>query len=231
LNDCWPGASWSSLEYGGRWKQLHYHARRFFAPVIAVPFQVDVKIEPENTASKTYKEFRLWAVSDLPAACRGEVTVTAWSLQGVVLGRDILSVSLAPNEAKQIAVARVANLAPEPESVFLTTELRMTAGKRRFIHRNTHFFGPPKRCDLPRAVIRRTVRRRPDGKLVVRLQTDAPAFFVTLDTGPLRGVFSDNSFTLLPEQPRELTFTSRDGNVSANRLEQALDITSLRDTY
>ncbi len=34
LNDCWPVASWSSLDYFGRWKALHYAARRFFAPVL-----------------------------------------------------------------------------------------------------------------------------------------------------------------------------------------------------
>jgi len=33
LNDNWPVASWSSLEYGGGWKQMHYHARRFYQPV------------------------------------------------------------------------------------------------------------------------------------------------------------------------------------------------------
>jgi beta-mannosidase len=34
LNDCWPVASWSSIDYYGRWKALHYSARRFYAPVM-----------------------------------------------------------------------------------------------------------------------------------------------------------------------------------------------------
>lgn len=34
LNDSWPAISWSSIEYSGRWKALHYAARRFFAPVL-----------------------------------------------------------------------------------------------------------------------------------------------------------------------------------------------------
>lgn len=33
LNDCWPVASWSSLDYFNRWKALHYFARRFYAPL------------------------------------------------------------------------------------------------------------------------------------------------------------------------------------------------------
>ena len=34
LNDCWPVISWSSIDYHGRWKALHYYAKRFFAPVL-----------------------------------------------------------------------------------------------------------------------------------------------------------------------------------------------------
>lgn len=33
LNDCWPVASWASIDYYGRWKALHYGARRFYAPL------------------------------------------------------------------------------------------------------------------------------------------------------------------------------------------------------
>lgn len=34
INDCWSVASWASIDYSGRWKALHYYARRFFAPVL-----------------------------------------------------------------------------------------------------------------------------------------------------------------------------------------------------
>ena len=34
LNDCWPVVSWASIDYFGRWKALHYAAKRFFAPVL-----------------------------------------------------------------------------------------------------------------------------------------------------------------------------------------------------
>ena len=37
LDDCWPVASWSGIDYYGRWKALHYYARRFFAPVLVEP--------------------------------------------------------------------------------------------------------------------------------------------------------------------------------------------------
>lgn len=34
INDCWPVISWSSIDYCGRWKALHYYAKRFFAPLM-----------------------------------------------------------------------------------------------------------------------------------------------------------------------------------------------------
>jgi len=34
FNDCWPVASWSSVDYCQRMKALHYYARRFFAPIM-----------------------------------------------------------------------------------------------------------------------------------------------------------------------------------------------------
>ncbi|XP_039757663.1 beta-mannosidase isoform X2 [Pararge aegeria] len=37
LNDVWQAPSWSGIEFGGKWKMLHYFAKSFFAPVLVSP--------------------------------------------------------------------------------------------------------------------------------------------------------------------------------------------------
>lgn len=80
LNDCWPVASWSSIDYFGRWKALHYFAKRFFAPVLlscqeeglltqntnvnAQPFRLEKSVT-FNVSNETMSEKQLrvvWAV-------------------------------------------------------------------------------------------------------------------------------------------------------------------------
>ncbi len=53
LNDCWPVASWASIDYYGRWKALHYAAKRFFAPVLLSACE-----ENEVTQNPKINEFR-----------------------------------------------------------------------------------------------------------------------------------------------------------------------------
>ena len=45
LNDIWPGMSWSSINFGGKWKLLHYFAKNFFSPVLVSPLVLKDKIQ------------------------------------------------------------------------------------------------------------------------------------------------------------------------------------------
>ena len=45
LNDCWPVASWASIDYYGRWKALQYYARRFYDDLLVSPFAHDGKVD------------------------------------------------------------------------------------------------------------------------------------------------------------------------------------------
>ena len=62
LNDCWPGASWSSIDYYGKWKALHYNIKKAFSPVII---------------SHEFKDSHLhvFVVSDLKKSLEGEVEI------------------------------------------------------------------------------------------------------------------------------------------------------------
>ncbi len=72
LNDCWPVASWSSLDYFGRWKALHYAARRFYAPVL-------LSVEDTGTTEA------IWLTSDLQQPWSGTLRWSLETLDGQVL--------------------------------------------------------------------------------------------------------------------------------------------------
>lgn len=55
LNDCWPVASWASIDYFGRWKALHYAAKRFFAPVLLSCQEEGVLTQDANVNAEPYE--------------------------------------------------------------------------------------------------------------------------------------------------------------------------------
>jgi beta-mannosidase len=81
LNDCWPVASWSSIDYYGRWKALHYYARRFFAPVLLSCCEEGLLTQDPNVNAESYavkKSIRLNVSNETRADKR--VTVR-WALR------------------------------------------------------------------------------------------------------------------------------------------------------
>ena len=65
LNDCWPVASWSSIEFGGRWKALHYEMKRAFAPaLVSVHVPGDEVAGKGNQILSTIKDLHIYTVFD-----------------------------------------------------------------------------------------------------------------------------------------------------------------------
>lgn len=55
LNDCWPVASWASIDYCGRWKALHYYAKRFFAPLMLSCSEEGILTQDTNPNAQPYE--------------------------------------------------------------------------------------------------------------------------------------------------------------------------------
>jgi len=184
LNDLWPVASWSSLDYGGKWKQLHYQARRFYAPVAVVA----VQSEADSNAVD------IVALNDTRKPVSDTVHARLFATDGTLLDEKKLPCRV---EAGSVSVA---GSLPKRAGAFLVVDF---AG-----FRNDAFFAPFKTMNLAPARVTKTCTEEA-GVWKVTLSTDRPAFFVTADVGAIRGTFSDNSFTLLPGEPMTLTFVRK----------------------
>ena len=209
LNDNWPVASWSSIEYGGKWKHLQYQAKRFFAPLAVV----GVPGGSNGTA-------RVVALNDRAERVKAEVVAEYWSFDGRVLKTRLAQLDLPPDSATDWgAGVLAADAVAEPS--FLVLTLKTPEGT----FRNEWLFDYYKAYDLADAKVSAKV----DG-FTVTLSTDKPAFFVWANAKGVRGEFSDNSFTLLPGRPATLTFAPG-RKVSAEAFRRAFSVFHLRQTY
>lgn len=218
LNDNWPVASWSSLDYFGNWKQLHYHAKRFYAPVIGTAIARDGGVE-----------FR--ASSDVGSKLCGTMTVSVIRIADGCREKTIpLPVELPPYGATLLRQFPAAELIADPTREFLLWELELSGDGRSYTHRGDCFLTEYKHCELPEARISRRISRADNGQFTLELETDKPAFYVFAEFRKIKATFSDNSFVLLPGEKCRLTFRTEAGRTPAE-LEQALVIRDLRSSY
>lgn len=214
INDIWPVASWSSLDYGGQWKLMHYMARRFFrlVNVVAVP-------NADNT------EITLKAINDTGRPVSIALSVTAVKVSGESRNLTSGNSAIGPDAAIGIATIAVADLAADE---FLYFSWKDAAGT--VLGENDYFPKPYKAYELPQPTITSRWSDR-DGQAVLTLQTNKPAFFATA-TVEAPGYFSDNAVTLLPGKPVEITFHPRHGaKVTSADLSGSLQVRNLAETF
>ncbi len=192
LNDLWPVCSWSSLEYGGKWKLLHYAARRFFAPVAITAKLVDGAVE-------------VYALNDELKPLATTATVRVIDFSGKVRRTLRWSKRVPANSTLLLKKITLQELGVAPDEAFLALELR--AGGR--VYRNELIIGALQemRAGKNRALGLKVAAAR--NGFAVTLTTDVPTFWVRLDVAGVRGEFDDNGFTLLPGEPRRVVFTPK----------------------
>ncbi len=212
INDIWPVASWSSLDYGGQWKLLHYLAKRFFAPIniVAVPEGGDIAVR---------------GVNDGPAARDVTLIVRKIGMDGA---ETQLQECTSPLDLKSaLELTRIPADAVDPGS-FLLFDWYDDAGHH--LGRNDYFPRAHKYYDLPDAKVTAKWNGSADGHSLT-LEADACAFFVSAHVD-CAGYFSDNCLTLLPGQPVTLSFTARKGaSPNLDDLKSSLKISHLAQTY
>ncbi len=144
LNDCWPVASWASIDYYGRWKALHYYARRFYDDLLISPFLHDDKVD-------------VYVVSDKLQPLSGKIRMRLLDFSGNSLLEQTKDVQVPAQSNAIYFTVEKATLPAKADlhKSFLVFDLEV-GGQR--VSRNLIFFGAMHDLDLPAA--RRSWRRR-----------------------------------------------------------------------
>lgn len=212
INDTWPVHSWSSLDYGGQWKLLHYMAKRFFLlqNVVAVPDGEDLVLKGINDSAD-------WTDIILD--------VQAINVDGAARGLTRTGHTLDPDAAEELARFPISKL-EEGEFLYFS----WTDGEGNPLGENDFFPRAYKYFDFAKPQVK-AVWSIQDDAPVLTLSADKPAVFVTA-TVNVPGHFSDNAVTLVPGVERKLRFIPRKGEtVDQAALAASLEIRHLAETY
>jgi beta-mannosidase len=224
LDDCWPVASWSSIDYYGRWKALEYAARRFYAPVLVSP------VDDNGT-------LRVYVISDRRTDLPAHLTLRVVDLDGGGerwrFERDV-TVKALTSEPQFSAWKRDILKGIDPSHVVLIAEL--TAGGTT-ISRNLFSFEKTRDLALPSPELRFQVTpHRIGATVMVTARRFARAVWLSTSdraSSDDDGSFSDNFFDLLPGETATVEWTPGPGARpgAAERLSSLLHATTVRDTY
>lgn len=230
LNDCWPVASWSSLEFTGRWKALHYAARRFFAPAIVSAHVPGEELTIINNYRRTsVREVHLYTICDAPEPAAGVLRWELFHVSGRIVLRGRKRVALRPGESVlQQTLDLAAPMAKHGrDDLFLRIALEID---HRRVSEETVFLSPPRFLDLPKARTTVAVKLASPTRAKLTFTSSAFQHRFAFDLAGLACRASDNFFDLYPREPKSVELELA-RPVTAARLKKLLIWQSLVDTY
>ena len=217
LNDCWPVASWSSLDYFRRWKALHYMSKRFYAPVL-----LSIEDDEAKAAMKVHLS------SDLREAWAGEVTWQLMRLDGEVLDSGETVVNVEPLSSTLLFEKDFNHLTLQEkrETVFIAKLMKdgdILATQLGTFVRNKHL-------QLVDPQLRAYLRQNGENQVVIELEAAYLARFVELSLDDADVIFSDNYFDVLPGEMVQIICPMPEG-WSIDDVGRSLTVFSLYDSF
>ncbi len=245
LNDCWPVASWSSRDYYGRWKALHYFTKYAYDDILVSPRVMDPdavkpdynrqvaalpgadnsttrKIE-EKSSGRQVLEIKL--VSDRLEKAKGEFSLRTMTLDGRTVYEETERLTMPANTAILVMERDVKNILGGEKAENVIFHITFTTGGKTYS--NIAYAAKQKDMNYRPADIKTEIAAA-EGGYNVTLTTDIFARGVFMSISGIDNFFSDNYFDILPKQSRTVHVrTDKDLQTFRNEL----SVVSLGDMY
>ncbi|MDA3812015.1 MAG: glycoside hydrolase family 2 protein [Spirochaetaceae bacterium] len=214
VNDNWPVASWSSIDYYGRWKALHYAAKRSYDNVL-----VSCDGDDKSAAFHLSNEGK-----DIVS---GKLEWKLFSLTGEIIDQGSVEVTANPFSSKLIEKRDFSEELKDNKNreIYLSYVFTESNGKS---HRNSHYFAPFKYLDLQNPALSVIVSDK-GNQFAFTVNSKKPSLFVELDFKEMDAVFSDNYFSMDGGETR--TITIEKSNHTLEHIKEQIQIRSLFSTY
>jgi beta-mannosidase len=213
IDDCWPVASWSSIDYYGNWKALHYYVKKEYGAFLISPV-LDGDL------------LNFYVISDSLENVPGELNVKTIGFDGKEIFNKTFNIVIKANNSYDYCTINTDSLIKDNDkSKLLLIAQLYAAGKLLAV--NTFFFKDPKNLELEKPGIKiNTVKI--DNGYEVNLVSTKYAKDVYLSIENFEGFFSDNYFDLLPGTEKKIIFQTKH---QIDDFSGKLKIMSLVDSY
>jgi beta-mannosidase len=213
LNDCYPVASWSSVDYYGKWKALHYRVRDIYRQILVSP------VEEEG-------QLRIYVVSDEQIPVTAELSLELYDFSGKLLKNMTREIKIAPNTSDIYYKIGVNDYLGRRTKNDIVLVARVTA-KDEILSENHYFFVYPKDLNLKKGKIKFTAEKTEGGyELTFTAETFAREVFLSTEDG--KGFFTNNFFDLIPGKEVTTKFIIDD---EVQDVQKAIKVYSLADSY
>jgi beta-mannosidase len=175
FNDCWPGTSWSSVDYYGNWKAFQYQVKRSY----------------ENTLLSVNEEddfYKVYVVNDNLEKYSDKIVLDLIALDGKLLWNASKEIQVAENSSSVVFEIS--------KTDFLKFDLPQAVLKIQFRAMTcSYFFVKPKELKL----VKPNIQIKKIDELIYEVSSDVLAKNVYLASEE-ETFFSDNYFDILPNQ-------------------------------
>lgn len=190
INDCWPVASWSSMDYYQRWKALQYFARDAYKNSIISTIEENGKI-------------KIYGISDLLQTQKGVLKIKLIDFRGISLWEKTVKTQLPANSSAvifEMDTTELLSLAGRTKCMMVTS---FDSGKN-IIDTDYHYFAKVKDLKLVNPVVSLDIKESPDAySVTIHSENLAKNFFLTSTNSEVQ--FSDNFIDILPGQSVTVT--------------------------
>ena len=195
LNDCWPVASWSGIDYYGNWKALHYRVKDAFKETII-------------STTETDEVFNLSIISDKLENTTAKLRFMIMDFQGKIIKDFENDIVISGNESRIYFTDEISRLLAGKSKNEVLLYSMISENDSVIIDDDYHYFSLPKDLSLPAPTIDISIEDIGNNSHMISLSTDLLAKNIFIKSS-VEGHFSNNYFDILPNTTKKIIFESK----------------------